>query len=122
MSKPRIGDRVGTFLSIQNGVGQFLGFGTYIGDEVPPNEGPHSLTSLLSEMGQKNPKIILDDGEVVWGCECWWSGEEEAQILLSQNERVNVSIKEARRPQQTAESPMGDFFGSARKESKDFWS
>lgn len=22
-----------------------------------------------------NPKIILDDGEVVWGCECWWGPE-----------------------------------------------
>jgi hypothetical protein len=24
-----------------------------------------------------NPRIRLDDGKVVWGCECWW-GDEEA--------------------------------------------
>ena len=23
----------------------------------------------------EDPKIILDDGEVVWGCECWWGPE-----------------------------------------------
>lgn len=22
--------------------------------------------------GKPNPKIILDDGLVIWGCECWW--------------------------------------------------
>ena len=122
MSKPKIGDRVGAFLAIQNGVGQFLGFGTYMGDEIPPNEGPESLTSLLAEMGQTNPKILLDDGEVVWGCECWWSGEEETEIILSQNERVDVSIKDARRPQPATEAPMGDFFGLTPSEPKDFWS
>jgi hypothetical protein len=25
--------------------------------------------------GYDNPKILLDDGNVVWGCECWWALE-----------------------------------------------
>lgn len=38
------------------------GYGNYVGEEECPKL--HNL---------KNPKIILDNGEVVWGFECWWT-------------------------------------------------
>lgn len=25
------------------------------------------------QLGRKNPKITLDDGSIIWGCECWWT-------------------------------------------------
>ena len=65
----KIGDRVGCFLSVVGDTGLFLGWGTYVGDEVPPNEGNNSLTAYLAGERRSNPKILLESGEVVWGCE-----------------------------------------------------
>jgi hypothetical protein len=35
-------------------------YGYYVGDFKPPN------------FSFENPKIILDNGETIWGIECWW--------------------------------------------------
>jgi hypothetical protein len=32
---------------------------------------------LVSAGLGKNPRIKLDSGKIVWGCECWWGAEEE---------------------------------------------
>lgn len=29
--------------------------------------------------GFDNPRITLDTGKVVWGCQCWWGSEEYMQ-------------------------------------------
>ena len=47
------------------------GYGEYIGDEPCPILG-----------GIPNPKIVLDNGDVVWGCECWWGAAEKAEEKL----------------------------------------
>ncbi len=47
------------------------GYGRYIGDEPCP---------VMS--GIPNPKIVLDNGDVVWGCECWWGAAEIAEERL----------------------------------------
>jgi len=44
------------------------GYGTYVGDE--PCELAFGLT---------NPKIVLDDGQIVWGCQCWWGDSERLE-------------------------------------------
>jgi hypothetical protein len=37
-----------------------------------------------------NPRIDLDDGTVVWGCECWWSAEERFDEFVGDREVVTV--------------------------------
>jgi hypothetical protein len=40
----------------------------------PMSERVDELVHQLS----LNPKIVLDDGGVVWGCECWWNEADDA--------------------------------------------
>lgn len=47
------------------------GYGKYEGDEPCPHLGDIP-----------NPKILLDSGDVVWGCECWWGEAEVAEQKL----------------------------------------
>lgn len=65
-----VGTRVGAFLFMSDTELLVLGYGTYDGDEETP---PKDVT----DFGMPNPKITLDSGKVVWGCECWWGPEEE---------------------------------------------
>lgn len=61
-------------VAIRDGVGttiNIFGFGTYVGDEVPPPGTPGPFGDH-SKLGINNPKIELDTGGVVWGCQCWW--------------------------------------------------
>lgn len=44
------------------------GFGEYVGDEPCP-----------SFFDIPNPKILLDNGGVVWGYQCWWCDAEKFQ-------------------------------------------
>ncbi len=48
-------------------------YGTYEGEEIPPEDDSKGwLYKLVVEAQHENPKIRLDDGRIVWGCECWW--------------------------------------------------
>lgn len=130
----KVGDRVGCFLSVVRDKGLFIGWGTYVGDEVPPNEGLGSLTGYLAGERRSNPKIVLDSGDVVWGCECWWGPEDEIIAERAKlAEVIDISVDDARHGKIPAgfeehkgeepKSPMGDFFGTAPAGgSKDFWS
>jgi len=90
------GDRVGAILKSGDGVVTFLGFGEYKGEEVPP-ESAGGLAPMVNEMNRTNPKIELDNGDVVWGCECWWGSEDQIQEYLDDADEVNkVSIHESR--------------------------
>ena len=68
----KAGDRVGAVASSKDGTVNIFGYGVYEGDEVPPPD----IMGPFGPMTGKNPKILLDSGEVVWGCECWWGAEE----------------------------------------------
>lgn len=59
------GTRVLAIISAKDGVILSLGEGVYDGDATPPED-------IAWVPGMLNPKIILDSGKVVWGCECWW--------------------------------------------------
>jgi hypothetical protein len=81
------GDRVGAMLSAEpKGPILFLGYGVYDGDQVPPKD--------ISPFGSSfpNPRITLDDGVVVWGCQCWWGDEEEIKANIAGREIVFVNI------------------------------
>jgi len=87
----KIGDRVGAIMSAKDGVVRFLGFGVYKGDEVPPEE----VGGL--NFGVPNPKLRLDSGVDVWGCECWWGSEEKVKEQIKAYDVVDiVDIKELR--------------------------
>jgi hypothetical protein len=91
----QVGARVGAMLGARDKTVRFLGYGVYQGDEVPPeNIGGFN-------MGFPNPKIVLDSGKVVWGCECWWGAEDGMKTkienwLKAGYEIVEVDIDEAR--------------------------
>jgi len=130
------GERIGAWLSIlpDEGRGIFLGFGTYVGDEVPPNEGSTSLTAFLSGERRPNPKLLLDSGEVVWGCECWWGSEAAVKAEKDRmKEVVQLTMAEARAGKipvgweshagmNGGSAPADDFWGPGKKNDKDFWS
>jgi len=109
----QIGERVGAILSADSESGElkFLGFGTYQGQQETPR--PLGFTASLfpnevdtwekviehykDEMGMvmelkdlptTNPKILLDNGAVVWGAECYWGPEEQIQKHLDKAEKI----------------------------------
>jgi len=49
----------------------YFGEGVYAGDFVPP-EGIGGFN-----IGLPNPRLDLDNGQTVWGCECWWGPVEK---------------------------------------------
>ena len=92
MARYKKGDRVGAVQSVTNGVARLYGYGKYVGDEVPGDE----VGGL--NVGLANPKIELDNGKHVFGCECWWSPEEEMRKMLAQcDEVIEVDIDEVRK-------------------------
>lgn len=100
MSKP--GDRVGAiFCTNTDKSVDFFGYGVYEGDFLFGDEGSVEpvgfVASLLRGQETPNPRIRLDSGQVVWGCECWWGDEERIKKVLSAAKQVNeVDIDEIR--------------------------
>lgn len=60
----KTGDRVGAICSASDDKMELFGYGVYLGNEPHP------------QIGIPNPKIQLDNGKFVWGCECWWGPED----------------------------------------------
>jgi hypothetical protein len=89
------GDRVGAILSADKDTVKLIGYGVYMGDEVP-DEKAGGFGKFLRGAGLLNPKILLDSGKVVWGCECWWGPEEETAKRIQGREVVNVDMDSAR--------------------------
>jgi len=85
------GDRVGALLSATDGVAKVLGYGEYSGMEIPPDE-----VGGMKIPGMTNPKITLDNGDVVWGCECWWASEAQIRARIADMEVVEVRIGDVR--------------------------
>ena len=82
------GSRVGAIKSATDTAVKFYGYGVYEGDEVPPIE----VGGVLSEVGIPNPKITLDNGGVVWGCQCWWGSEEKVKKMIGNREVEMVLV------------------------------
>ena len=82
-----IGDRVGAILSTEQGVVNFFGYGVYDGKHIPEGAvGPFAQAAV--EVGLSNPRIKLDSGEFVYGCECWWGPEKKVKELINNHENV----------------------------------
>lgn len=100
MTMHPVGTRVGALLSADKECVRVLGYGRYVGDEIPPADlpgiGDRGLLQIIAEMGRANPKIVLDDGTVVYGAECWWGPEERIQQLVNkhlENGAMVVNVK-----------------------------
>lgn len=105
---PKIGDRVGAILSMKDDEVQFLGYGVYEGDKIPP--GMPSFDDLFPEAERKkipendlafmrkrletmgNPRIKLDNGEFVWGMECWWGPENDVKERIATSNVIMCKI------------------------------
>ena len=79
---------------------EFLGYGVYDGDFIPNGAG--GIGPVCVEIGKTNPRITLDNGKVVWGCECWWGPEEHIKAVLARKKLgggdvINVDIDEIRK-------------------------
>ena len=85
--------RVGVFLYVdeKKRTAAFIGVGNFVGCEVP-DENAKGVCPALRELGRENPKILLDNGKIVWGGECWWQNETETKELLKILKQSNFKI------------------------------
>lgn len=93
MTNVKIGERAGAILSAKNNVVEFLGYGVYVGDEIP-TEACSDIADDLIALKLTNPKIQLDNGEIVYGCECWWGPEDDLKEKIKEWSDNNYTIRE----------------------------
>ena len=94
--KHKKGDRVGAVLSSNEKIMYLLGYGTYEGDFVPGDEVVGFLAEEIRKLNLENPRIKLDNGKLVYGCECWWGSEDEIRKLESNHKVILVDIDKIR--------------------------
>lgn len=97
MPKYEIGTRVGALLSAdeKTSTAYLLGYGTYEGDQIPPPELNVRFFGILID--HPNPCIKLDNGKLIFGCECWWGPEDAIKERVAKFDKtVVVDIKKER--------------------------
>jgi len=117
----KVGERVGAILRAGFEVCEFLGYGVYEGDFLP-HEAVGFLAEILVDTKVNNPRIRLDSGSVVYGCECWWGSEVEVKKRLAEYKEVKqVEISEVRKEylKDIAEKEAKDKKKGKKKEKKD---
>jgi hypothetical protein len=87
------GERAGAIHAIDRKAktAEIFGYGEYVGDEVPV-EAVNDRATYNRSHGIKNPKIVLDDGKVVYGCECQWDTEAHVRKMLAGYTVTTVDI------------------------------
>jgi len=89
------GERVGAIVSYNDGELVMFGYGTFEGEVVPDIDD-----GFLGEMKKhnvKNPRILLDSGERVYGAECWWGPEEDVKKYEEKaKSKKIITVKEFR--------------------------
>ena len=99
---PKIGDRVGAICSAKDDTIELFGYGVYAGEGIPGSDVTFLGESYEDVMNKRgitgtNPLIKLDDGDIVWGCECWWASEERIRKEVAKYKKaVIISIHEYR--------------------------
>jgi hypothetical protein len=82
------GARVGAVQSANETTVKLYGYGVYEGEEIPPKE----VDEFLFEIGLPNPKITLDNGNTVWGGQCWWGSEEKVKRIIGDRKIEIVDV------------------------------
>ena len=91
----KIGERVVAIYESNDTEVLYFGTGVYTGDFLPEDAlGP--LAEYTRTLKFTNPRIELDDGGHVWGCECWWGPEEATRERYKDLKWVLVSIDDLR--------------------------
>lgn len=96
---PKQGTRVGAVAHEDQNVVYVFGYGVYEGHFVLPDgvTGPVGALADAARAAEiENPRIRLDNGDVVWGCECWWGSEEEVKEKIKSRRVVTISVKKSR--------------------------
>ena len=92
----KVGERVGAILgSNDDGSLSFLGYGVYEGDFIP-EEAVGWMAEAIRGTNTMNPRIRLDSGKVVYGCECWWGSESAVRKQLSNCKVIETDIDQVR--------------------------
>jgi hypothetical protein len=92
----QVGDRAGAIFRAGDGKIELFGYGIYQGEQIPDLE--LNVMFMGGPMEHENPCILLDSGEKVYGCECWWAPEEQIKARVAQYTEVTiVSPAEERR-------------------------
>jgi hypothetical protein len=90
------GERVGAILgSNKDGSIDFFGYGVYEGDFIPL-EAVGFVADIIREMKHTNPRIRIDNGQIVYGSECWWGSEDKVMKMLEGKVVNKVSIETVR--------------------------
>lgn len=89
------GERVGAIFGAEGRVLKVLGYGVYEGSHVP-DESARGFAELAREANCPNPRIRLDNGDVVWGGECWWGSEEKVRARIQKHEAAGYTVLEVR--------------------------
>jgi hypothetical protein len=79
----KIGERIGAIQKADQTAVWFFGYGVYAGDEVPPS-------GFLHDLDRPNPKLQLDNGDVVWGYESWWGPEDQIKEVIGDRQVIIV--------------------------------
>lgn len=83
MSRPiERGERVGAMLSRRGRALNLFGYGTYLGEQPVGKQAAGWIAKVVRGHKTTNPTILLDDGQLVWGCECWWGTEAQVRRLV----------------------------------------
>jgi len=91
----KIGDKVGAFISTDPETKKlfFLGYGIYEGDTIPSKEARGFLAEGLREYGRPNPTLKLENGDTVYGCECWWGAEARIKQQIEECQKAGYTIE-----------------------------
>lgn len=102
MKGPKPGDRVYAIRNIEDETKTvyLYGYGVYEGDYLPEGAANTSVAAMVKELGIDNPRIKLDNGKIVWGCECWWGEEEEFKKNADKFTVIEVDIEQDRKEQE----------------------
>ncbi len=98
----KAGDRAGAIIEITDKTVVLAGYGVYQGALPVGPEAVGLFAEAARAEGVRNPCILLDSGDRIWGCECWWGSEtkvkENIEALVEKGRRlVRVSIADERK-------------------------
>lgn len=105
--KDKVGDRIGCVCSADEKTIQLFGYGVRLEDEVPIEAiGPMAEVAVL--MKRKNPCILLDSGQKIYGCECWWAPEDIIKANAATREVIPVNIDSVREEWKKSQQSEGE--------------
>ena len=106
-----LGERMGAFLQVNYKLVEFLGYGVYDGEHIPYG-AVGGYATWLREYKITDSRMKLDNGELVYRCECWITTERDAERMLEEYKKkgaliVSVDIDKHRKGELSKEIQNG---------------